>query len=339
VSTLKAFRYDGKSAQRHEVLLHFEAPGRLRVEGEGIDQTHAVAQLQIPPPLGNLRRTIAFPDGSMCEVEDGQVLDELLGAGRGSGFNTLLHRWENSLKRALLALAVTVAAFWAIMTFGVPVLAKQTAFALSPSTDARLGEDTLQMLDRFVFQPSQLPPARKAELAALFRRTVDGLPGGKSFRLELRASGKIGANAFALPSGIVVMTDDMAQLAHNDEELIAVLAHEIGHIENRHTLRQVLQNSASGLIIAAVGGDVFSTSSFAAAFPTLLIQTKFSRDFEREADDYSVHYLKAHGIPTQRLADILTRLTEAHHSEANSADYLSTHPATRERVEQILRAR
>lgn len=339
MSTLKAFRYDGKSSQRREVLLHFEEPGRLRVEGEGLDQTHAVAQLHIPPPLGGIRRTISFPDGSMCEVEDGQGLDALLGAGRARGFNTLLHRWENSLKRAVLALAVTVAAFWAIMTFGVPVLAKQAAFALPPAADARLGEDTLHMLDRFVFQPSQLPPARKAELAALFRRTVDGLPGGKGFRLELRAGGSIGANAFALPSGIVVMTDDMAQLAHNDEELVAVLAHEIGHIENRHTLRQVLQNSASGLIIAAVGGDVFSSSSFAATFPTLLIQTKFSRDFEREADDYSVHYLKAHAIPTQRLADILTRLTEAHHGQADSVDYLSTHPATRERVEQILRAR
>jgi len=339
VSTLKAFRYDGKSSQRREVLLHFEEPGRLRVAGEGVDQTHAVAQLQIPPPLGSIRRTISFPDGSMCEVEDGQGLDALLGAGRARGFNTLLHRWENSLKRAVLALAVTVAAFWAIMTFGVPVLAKQAAFALPPSADARLGEDTLHMLDRFVFQPSQLPPARKAELAALFRRTVDGLPGGKGFRLELRAGGAIGANAFALPSGIVVMTDDMAQLAHNNEELVAVLAHEISHIENRHTLRQVLQNSASGLIIAAVGGDVFSSSSFAATFPTLLIQTKFSRDFEREADDYSLRYLKAHAIPTQRLADILTRLTEAHHGQADSVDYLSTHPATRERVEQILRAR
>jgi Zn-dependent protease with chaperone function len=339
VSTLKAFRYDGKSSQRREVLLHFEAPGRLRVEGEGVDQTHAVAQLQIPPPLGSIRRTISFPDGSMCEVEDGQAFDALLGAGRGRGFNTLLHRWENSLKRAVLALAVTVAAFWGIMTFGVPVLAKQAAFALPPSADARLGEDTLHMLDRFVFQPSQLPPARKAELAALFRRTVDGLPGGKGFRLELRAGGAIGANAFALPSGIVVMTDGMAQLAHNDEELVAVLAHEIGHIENRHTLRQVLQNSASALIVAAVGGDVFSSSSFAATFPTLLIQTKFSRDFEREADDYSVRYLEAHAIPTQRLADILTRLTEAHHAQADGVDYLSTHPATRERVEQILRAR
>ena len=56
------------------------------------------------------------------------------------------------------------------------------------------------------------------------------LDDGHVYQLEFRHGGYIDANAFALPSGIIVMTDELVELAKSDDELISVLAHEIGHV-------------------------------------------------------------------------------------------------------------
>jgi Zn-dependent protease with chaperone function len=148
----------------------------------------------------------------------------------------------------------------------------------------------------------------------------------------------------ALPSGIVVITDGLVDLAKNDEELTAVLAHELGHVRGRHLLRHILQNSVAGLLMATVTGDITSVTSLSAALPTALIDARFSRDFEREADDAAVAYLKKEGIPTRRYIDILVRLQAqlnaknrgAVEGEETFKNYLSTHPGTGERIRRIL---
>ena len=72
-----------------------------------------------------------------------------------------------------------------------------------------------------------------------------------------------------------------------------MLAHEVGHLYNRHSLRIVLQNSAVAVIIAAVTGDLTSITALSATVPTVLMQAKYSRDFEREADAFAFSYLKS----------------------------------------------
>ena len=73
------------------------------------------------------------------------------------------------------------------------------------------------------------------------------------------------ANAFALPSGIVVLTDELEALAQHDDELSAVFAHEIGHVVHRHSMRMVIQHSASALLMLGLLGDVNSATSVVAA--------------------------------------------------------------------------
>jgi len=95
-------------------------------------------------------------------------------------------------------------------------------------------------------------------------------------------------------------------------------------------------------------GDV---SSVAAGAPTLLLQARYSRDHEREADNYGAAMLKANGIPPRRLAEMLAKLEAAHRAKAEPAaekepavtatdkrsigDYLASHPATRERIDAL----
>jgi predicted Zn-dependent protease len=86
-----------------------------------------------------------------------------------------------------------------------------------------------------------------------------------------------------------------------------------------------------------VTGDVSSTSSLITAAPLILTQTGYSRDFEREADYFAWQSMKQHSIPPEHFTTMLQRLEGSHRVDSKQEDsalegYLSTHPATQERV-------
>lgn len=124
----------------------------------------------------------------------------------------------------------------------------------------------------------------------------------------------------------------MVDLAQHDDELVAVAAHEVGHVVRRHGLRGVLQNSLTALLLILVVGDVGSAGSFVAALPTLLVQLHYSRDFETEADDYALDYMKQAGVPLHRFSDLMQRLEAARGPGRDVPAFLASHPATQERI-------
>jgi Zn-dependent protease with chaperone function len=338
-----AFYYDGESSARRNVSLVL-AGDTLHLNGSGLDLYFPLAEIRLSPPLGSVRRSIYFPDGAACEFSDESFASRLEHRqGKGSFFRGL-HRWEKNLKLALAALAATIAVIGLFIQFGLPMLAKRAAFAIPPATEASLGIETLHILDRTLFEPSTLAEDRQSELRTLFSGIVADLGAAdRSFALVFRRSRHLGANALALPGGTVILTDELEKLAEHDEEIVAVLAHEMGHLRNRHALRQVIQSSTAGLIIATLTGDIFSATSLAAALPTMLADAGFSRDMEREADDFAADYLRQEGIPLDRFAAILLRLRQSrgerseqkNPAPAGLSDYLSTHPATAERIERL----
>ena len=339
MTQFRALYYDGKTSQQREVLVWAEPSGRLRVSGDGVDFSCKIAEVRPSPRVGNTARHLQFPDGSQCEAGDNDAVDAVFTALPSEAPGRLIHLWESRYGYALFALALTAAALWAGITYGIPALAKQVAAVLPPSTERALGRDALAALDRVLLAPSKLPPARREKMRALFSHMVSGIEGADGYRLELRAGKRLGANALALPSGEIVVTDQLVELAEKDDELVAVLAHEIGHLRQRHGLRRLLQDSATVLLIAAVTGDLSSIASLASALPAILLQAKYSRDFESEADEFAFDYMKRHGIPPESLGAILLRMDKRRGAASDIPDYLSTHPATRERAERSRAAR
>ena len=131
------------------------------------------------------------------------------------------------------------------------------------------------------------------------------------------------------------MTDELVLLAESDEQIMAVLAHEVGHLHGRHSLRILLQNSLSALLIAGLTGDISNITALSAAVPTVLMQAKYSRDFEREADDFAFDYLEMRGASTDALSDLLLKLEESVSDDGDDFPaWLSSHPPSRERVDE-----
>jgi Zn-dependent protease with chaperone function len=98
--------------------------------------------------------------------------------------------------------------------------------------------------------------------------------------------------------------------------------------------------------MATLTGDLVSVTSLAATLPTVLVNASFSREFEREADDAAIVWMRSAGVPPQRYAEILGRLQaqlDVRHGKAAGGDdlpvrnYLSSHPDTGERIRRILK--
>ncbi len=328
--------YDGRSSVRRNVELVFTEEGLVEIRGVDLDRSLEYPALRISSRLGNTPRYLYLPDGARLEVADNDAIDAAVERLGGYEGNRFLHFLESRYTTALAALVICLGVVFSVIEYGIPVLARQVAFALPPGVESTLGREGLETLDRGIFRPTTLDASTRSKLEELFRRLSSGDMERPDSRLELRSSPRLGANAFALPSGIVVVTDDLVTLAQRDEELLAVMAHEIGHVHHRHILRQVLQNSMTALLIAGLFGDLSSIAGLSATLPTFLVQQKYTREFEREADDFAAEALRARGISTIHLANILKRLTESHGgSDKGVLEYLSSHPATEERVELL----
>lgn len=332
--TVSAVHYDGRSSERRHVLIEGEAGG-IHVVGEGISVRCTLKDVRISSRVGDAARLFYLPDGSQCETTDNEGVDRMLAQFAPARWFSL-HRLERSVTYALVALALTGFAAWGIVVHGIPALAQEVALQLPASTERHIGSDALRALDETLFAPSALPPEQQARLHQLLYAMAGQAP---DVRLELRAGRRLGANALALPSGIIVLTDELVKIAVDDEELIAVLAHEIGHIRHRHLLRLVLQNSAAVVFIAVALGDLSSLTSLAAAAPAFLLQMKYSREFEVEADDFALEFLAARGIRGEKFAALLARIEGKRGSGSRAADYLSTHPDTRKRIDRARQTR
>jgi Zn-dependent protease with chaperone function len=327
--------FDGASSRALEVEARIEADGSLTLLGEGVSLRLPRHAFEVSSRLGRTPRVFLLPGGARCELDDDDELERaLFTAGRGRA------RWLDALERhglaAALAVVATIAALAAAVQLGIPALARAVAEALPQGADAQLGDGALRALDESLFDPSELPEARRGELARLFASLSQ--QAGLEAQLELRAGGAVGANAFALPGGTVVLTDELEALAQGDAEIAAVLAHELGHVARRHALRSVLQNAGVGLLVAASLGDLASISSLAATLPTVLVQLQYSRRFEREADDFAAALLAEAQLDVDALGSVLERLEQATPGAGAVPGYLSTHPETGERVRAIRRA-
>lgn len=328
MSVLQAIYFDGRTSARHPVSLVLSA-GTIKMIGHEVEAELDASSVRWSARIANTPRWLYLPDGGTCVTEDNDAVDRMTGIGR---YERILHRWESRPAYAVVAIALVVASLWLLVTHVVPVVVEKIAMRIPVETESVLGRQTLSGMDEYLLGPSQLAESRQVTLSSKFEDMVRASRETTPYRLEFRSSPSLGANAFALPGGIIVMTDQLVNTAGDDAEVLGVLAHELGHVRHRHTMRRLLEGSVIALIIAAVTGDVTSATSLAAAAPTLLLQLKYSRDNEREADQYAIRMMRDSGYDPSRFAALLKRIEgSAQKGYGSVPGFLSSHPPTEER--------
>lgn len=361
MNPINADYFDGKSARR--------TAATIRVVGDIVVVAHGGTSSEYPLPavrvqsqLKGAPRRIEFPDGSAAVTDDHAGVGAAFGA---VSTHTLAHRLESHPGFVITALVGVVAAVVMGYLYGMPWSAREIAQRLPIELESQIAEAGLKSLDQAIFKPSTLESGKRSEVSIAFAalRAATDLPA--TVRLEFRDGGWIGANAFALPGGVVVVTDQLVDAMPGVNETVAVLAHELGHVQHRHSLRHLLQTSISALAAAAIFGDVASLTSIAVTVPTALVHSGYSRDFEREADSFAFALLKKTGRSPTAFAAAMSALEAAYGGsrkqtrlrkksglpDAKSSppdepddhkvpdarpkgefDYFSTHPATADRI-------
>jgi Zn-dependent protease with chaperone function len=203
---------------------------------------------------------------------------------------------------------------------------------------ARLAtKQTLDLLEGRVLKPTRLSKAQQNTTQALFGAVTARAPRGSTgYRLLLRDAPVIGPNAFALPDGTIVMTDQLVRLSRNGEELQGVFAHEAAHADRAHGLQSVYQASLVPAAIAFITGDVSQVGQIATILPGVLLQSAYSRSFEQQADDDAKALMRRMGKDPTQLGALLQRI-EARlcGKKGCGASWLGSHPDTAARVMRL----
>ena len=331
MSAITANYYDGKHSVRKPVALRFSlSAGRLAVAGDELAAEYDLSAVRFAPRIANTPRWIYLPDGATCAVPDNDAIDRIAPESR---ILRIVRAWERQPVYAVVSALLVAGLVWLFVDRGVPPIARSIAERIPASSEASLGERTLEEMSGGDFMaPSDLAAERRDRLVARFAEIAARGGASADYRVEFRTSPLVGANAFALPGGIILMTDELVALAQNDDEVLGVLAHELGHVVHRHSMRRILESSLIAMIIAGVTGDVSSMTSFASGAPIAVIHLAYSRDHEREADRYATELLRRSGIDPRHFAALLERMAAEASDLPGLPTFLSTHPSTTERT-------
>jgi Zn-dependent protease with chaperone function len=338
--TLQGHYYDGRTSARVPAECRIYDNGAVRVERLGPEggTLHSLPRftVAVSPRLGRTPRSLKFPDGAAFVTSDNDRVDEALrGLARTPRIH-LVHLLETRWRWVLVCLAAVMVVVWGVGRYGMPAAAKMIAGHLPQTVMQAASRQTLEVLERSALKPTELETTVRERLERRFQ-SLTAEHAGHHLRVLFRKGGRLRANAFALPDGTVIFTDEMVALSANDEELLTVLAHEAGHVVHRHGLRSVIQNSLFAFLVLAITGDVSGTSNLFLGLPVVLTKLAYSRGFEREADDYALAYARGHGIAPRHFSNLMRRLEGERRAGDEGGDdrwsnYLSTHPSTEERL-------
>ncbi len=322
----------------------------------------SIFEATISPRVGNTSRYIDLPQGYQFETVDNDSVDKIAETFKPSRLNRLIHRLEAAKEFVAVLVVMLIGIGWLMVEYGIPKIADEVAMMLPTETSDYIGQEIVESLDEYWFKPTHLDEETQRKVRDEFKTMATNV-GHPEVELLFRQS-NIGANALALPDGKIILADELYVLAESSDEVNAVLLHEIGHIHHRHSLRKLIEAFSMSFLVMTVTGDVSAGSSVIASAPAFIIQASYSQHMELEADDYSLAYMQANDIDPESFAKILTKLEISHtHTYQNCLKeqqenqnriqnclsnitanepkreqgfgYLSSHPATEERLKKF----
>lgn len=323
--------FDGRSGRAQVASLRGLGGGRYVLDGDGIAREGAIAELAVTPKLANVERAVEFGDGARLLLPASAPIDAWF--PQRHRLEALVDRLERHAYAVAGAVLICVAALAIGAIWGVPRIADRIAATIPAGAEHSLGEHTLAQLDHAGLEATELAQDRQEELYARFQDLLQGLDRHTASRVEFRNAPGVGANAFALPGGIVVVTDQLVHRLRDDREFDAVVAHELGHQQHRHALRQALRGSLVAIVAAMFAGDVSSAGAVVVAVPTFLLGSHYSRGFEAEADAFAFDLLARHRESPRWFARAM-QVLQADEPNDDDFAYLSSHPPTAERIAQ-----
>lgn len=225
-------------------------------------------------------------------------------------------------------------------SFNLPSLGDTTSGIISRQQEYELGRTWLKALR------SQTPMVSDPQLKEYLENLVDRLAAVsdvQDHRLIPLVIDSPALNAFAAPGGIIGVNTGLFIHAKTEAQFAAVLAHELAHLSQRHYARNIeearnntIPNAAailgSILIMATAGGDAGTAALTSAVAGMQSARLRFSRQFEREADNIGITTLARAGFDPQAMPEIFEEMNKASLYGSRPPEFLLTHPVTENRI-------
>jgi Zn-dependent protease with chaperone function len=218
--------------------------------------------------------------------------------------------------------------------YGVPLLAERLVGLVPPEWEKRLGDSAagqieIALTDGKGFEICD-PDTNSTANRAIARFVEAAFAGLRSpFTPAVTVVRSDIPNAFALPGGRAYYLSALVDASQTPEEFAGVLSHELGHVYYRHSLETLISTSATGLLVGFVLGDMTGLS-IAGAVGSALIDNRFSRNAERQADSFAAATAQRLGYSPAGLFDLLDRVAKDD-AFGRALALFSNHPLTDER--------
>lgn len=326
---------DGRTAKVHPVVVRPLKDGlRIALEDgtERLWPYAAIHQVQgsfsgepVRLEFGeNLAEAVVIPDVDFLHVLRAKSAES---AGR---FHDPLFR-KTRAWLVLYAGLATLAVSFIFYKWGIPALASAAAHKVPIIWEKGLGDGELTLL-----APEKTRihnPRLDRDIRRIIDRLRSGVP-GCDYPFRVVVSNAPIVNAMALPGGTILVFRGLLGETRSPEELAGVLAHEMQHVIKRHITKQIIQDSSLGIMISILSGD--TTGSVAAGLQSArtFALLSYSRHDEAEADQEGMKVILATGIDPNGMIRFFDVLKAKGH-EPEFVKYLSSHPATEDRIQNL----
>ena len=208
--------------------------------------------------------------------------------------------------------------------------------------EERIGHQAYEDIKFLAFSDSKLPAGYQSDIRASAYLMIRAAGLSRQPKIYFHSSELLGPNAIAFPGGPIVVTDELVELLANPEEVLAVIAHELAHIELRHSLRGVIDVVGFSILVVLLFGADESVIEELAAIAAGVITLEGRRNHEKEADLAAIEYLSSIGGDPRNMLNVITKLSayfcaaaggdSIMNCESEELNWFSTHPTDADRI-------
>lgn len=230
--------------------------------------------------------------------------------------------------RDLGILALIFGAIWLLFTY-IPIIPDKDYFSVPISSEEKLG---VSILKYQIENNPQISFVENDGIDSVIEIITDRLVSHLEeplFNYEFYVINSEAANAFTIPGGKIFIYSGLLQLADSAEEIAAVLAHEIGHAQERHVLNKLAKQIGLNVL--------FSDDSFVLGEITKVLgSTKFDRAQERKADEFAFELLEDAELNPRHFGSIMLKLKLEEPIDSELFEIINSHPDTNKRIRRAL---
>ncbi|QKJ23308.1 M48 family metallopeptidase [Poseidonibacter lekithochrous] len=330
---IEGILYKQNSTTNQKVVLILEETNFLIKTNEEVIFEGLISELIISNRLGNTKRVITLKNGDSFSTFENDFIDEYLLKKRN-----LLYKFEKNILLVLVSIVITALFTFSIFKWGIPIVSEKIAHIIPHEANELISNESIEFLDEHIFTKTKLSKeTQKIILTNFNKKILPLIQNEENIKYKIifrnwKVKDKSIANAFALPNGNIILTDEFIKLSSNQNEIDSVILHEVGHVYFKHGMQRLTQSTFTALITMYITGDLSSFAQIGVGFGSLFISSNYSRNHELQADLYSFEKMIEAKIDPIHFANIMEKLSTEEIKDSNTIEYLSSHPQSQDRV-------